>query len=105
MGSRSRRATAEYWVVSEAIERRTVVEKRYHIVEKENTEVVWRFLSKNGRALLPLVEQIEQAEVALDELGRATVGKLCSYYLRCRIHDSSVVGDHFGSREPASLIF
>ena len=53
------------------------MEKRYHIVEKENTEAVRGFLSKNGQALLPLVEQIEQAEVALDELidvlGRATV--------------------------------
>ena len=53
------------------------MERRYHIVEKENTEAVRGFLSKNGQALLPLVEQIEQAEVALDELiavlGRATV--------------------------------
>ena len=53
------------------------MERRYHIVEKENTEAVRGFLSKHGQALLPLVEQIEQAEVALDELidvlGRATV--------------------------------
>ena len=53
------------------------MERRYRIVEKENTEEVRGFLSKNGQALLPLVEQIEQAEVALDELidvlGRATV--------------------------------
>ena len=53
------------------------MERRYHIIEKENTEAVRGFLSKNGQALLPLVEQIEQAEVALDELidalGRATV--------------------------------
>ncbi len=53
------------------------MERRYHIIEKENTEAVREFLSKNGQALLPLVEQIEQAEVALDELidvlGRATV--------------------------------
>ncbi len=53
------------------------MEKPYHIIEKENTEAVREFLSKNGQALLPLVDQIEQAEVALDELidvlGRATV--------------------------------
>jgi len=53
------------------------VERRYHIVEKENTEAVRGFLSKNSQALLPLVEQMEQAEVALDELidvlGHATV--------------------------------
>ncbi len=44
------------------------MERRYHITEKENTEAVRGFLSKNGQALLPLVEQIEQAEVAQDEL-------------------------------------
>jgi transposase-like protein len=53
------------------------VERRYHLIEKENTEAVRGFLSKNGQGLLPLVEQIEQAEVARDELidvrGRATV--------------------------------
>jgi len=53
------------------------VERRYHITEKENTGAILGFLSKNGQALLPLVAQIEQAEVALDELidvlGRATV--------------------------------
>ena len=53
------------------------MEKRYHITEKENTGAIRGFLSKNGQALLPLVEQIEQAEVALDELidvlGRATI--------------------------------
>jgi len=52
------------------------VERRYHITEKENTGAILGFLSKNGQALLPLVAQIEQAEVALDELidvlGRAT---------------------------------
>ncbi len=53
------------------------MERQYHITEKGNTEVVRGFLSRNGQALLPWVEQIEQAEVALDEvidvLGRATV--------------------------------
>jgi len=53
------------------------VERRYHITEKENTGAILGFLSKDGQALLPLVAQIEQAEVALDELidvlGRATV--------------------------------
>jgi transposase-like protein len=46
-------------------------------MENENRKALRGFLSKNGQALLPLVEQIEQAEVALDELidvlGRATV--------------------------------
>ena len=53
------------------------MERRYHITEKENTGAILGILRKNGQALLPLVAQIEQAEVALDELidvlGRATV--------------------------------
>ncbi len=44
---------------------------------RENTGAIRGFLRKNGQAWLPLVEQSEQAEVALDELidvlGRATV--------------------------------
>ncbi len=42
------------------------MERRYHLTEKENAEAVRGFLSKNGQAWLPLVEPIEQAEVALD---------------------------------------
>jgi putative transposase len=53
------------------------VEKRYHIVGKENTGELAQFLMKNGQALLPMVELIEQAQVAVDEvvdvLGRATI--------------------------------
>jgi putative transposase len=57
--------------------RRTVVEKRYHIVRKESTEELARFLMKNGQALLPMVELIERSQVAVEEmvdvLGRATI--------------------------------
>jgi len=53
------------------------VEKPYHIVEKENTEDLGKFLAKNGQALLPMVELIEQSKLAVDELidvlGRASV--------------------------------
>jgi hypothetical protein len=53
------------------------VEKRYHIVGKENTGELAKLLMKNGQALLPMVELIEQSQVAVDEvvdvLGRATI--------------------------------
>jgi len=53
------------------------VEKRYHIVEKENTEELAKFLVRNGQTLLPMVELIEQSKMAVDELidvlGRAQV--------------------------------
>jgi transposase-like protein len=57
------------------------VEKPYHIVEKKgspkDTEGLARFLTRNGQALLPLVELIEQSQLAVDELidvlGRASV--------------------------------
>jgi putative transposase len=57
--------------------RRTVVEKRYHIVGKDNTKELGKFLAQNGQALLPMVELIEQSKMAVDELidvlGRAQV--------------------------------
>jgi len=53
------------------------VEKPYHIVEKDDTRGLASFLAKNGQALLPMVELIEQSQVAVDELidvlGRATI--------------------------------
>jgi len=53
------------------------VEKRYHIIRKESTRELRKFLVKNGQALLPMVELIEQSKLALDEwidvLGRAHI--------------------------------
>ncbi len=53
------------------------MEKRYHIVGKESSEELARYLAKNGQALLPMVELIEQSKLAVDELidvlGRAQI--------------------------------
>ena len=53
------------------------MEKPYHIVRKENTEELAKFLMKNGQVLLPMVELIEQSKLAVDELidvlGRAQI--------------------------------
>lgn len=53
------------------------MEKPYHIVGKEETQEVAKFLAKNGQALLPMVELIEQSKMAVDELidvvGRAQI--------------------------------
>jgi len=53
------------------------VEKPYHIVGKECREELAKFLAKNGQALLPMVELIEQSKLAVDELidvlGRAQI--------------------------------
>jgi hypothetical protein len=38
------------------------VEKPYHIVEKKDTEGLASFLAKNGQALLPMLELIEQSQ-------------------------------------------
>lgn len=43
------------------------MKRRYHIIGKGNTEAVRGVLSTNVRALLPLVERIEQAGMALEE--------------------------------------
>ena len=53
------------------------MEKPYHIVGKEESQELAKFLVKNGQALLPMVELIEQSKLAVDELvdvlGRAQI--------------------------------
>jgi len=54
------------------------VEKPYHVVEKKDTQGWANFLAKNGQALLPMLEFIEQSQAAVDEfidvVGRAMIG-------------------------------
>ena len=49
----------------------------YQITDRKNSRALARFLSGEGQALLPMLELIEQAEMAVDELidvaGRATI--------------------------------
>jgi len=56
------------------------VEKPYHIVEKKDTQGWANLLAKNGQALLPMLELIEQSQAAVDELidvaGRAMIEAL-----------------------------
>jgi len=56
------------------------VKKTYHTIDKQgkaNTKKLAEFLSKNGQLLLPMVDLIEQCQLACDELidvaGRATI--------------------------------
>ena len=53
------------------------MEKPYHIIGKEETQELAKVLAKNGQALLPMVELIEQSKLAVDELidvlGRAQI--------------------------------
>jgi putative transposase len=53
------------------------VKRPYHIVGKEESQELAKFLAKNGQALLPMVELIEQSKMAVDELidvvGRAQI--------------------------------
>jgi len=61
------------------------VERPYHsnsqkniaVADKNDTEALARFLTRNGQALLPMVELIEESKLAVDELidvlGRASV--------------------------------
>jgi len=51
--------------------------ERYHIAERVDRKALTEFLAREGQWLLPMVELIEQAEVAVDEvidvMGRATI--------------------------------
>jgi putative transposase len=56
---------------------RTAVERPYHTIQKKDTQALVQFLTKNGQALLPMVELIEQSQLAVDQLidvlGRASI--------------------------------
>ena len=53
------------------------MEKPYHTIDRKDTQALAHFLSRNGQGLLPMVELIEQSEIAVDELidvlGRAMI--------------------------------
>lgn len=53
------------------------MERPYHTITQKDTQALASFLSKNGQALLPMVELIEQSKLAVDELidvlGRASI--------------------------------
>ena len=53
------------------------MEKPYHIIQREDTQEWAKALAKNGQALLPMVELIEESKLAVDELidvlGRAQI--------------------------------
>lgn len=42
--------------------------RNYHILEKDHSEELSEYLSRDGQLLLPLVELLETAEMAVDEL-------------------------------------
>jgi len=51
--------------------------KDYHILEKKNSNELVKMLVKNGQAIMPMVDLIEQSKIAVDELlerlGKATL--------------------------------
>lgn len=53
------------------------MEKPCHIASKKDTQGLAHFLANNGQALLPIVDLIEQSQIALDKLidvvGRAPI--------------------------------
>lgn len=53
------------------------MERPYHTIQKKDTQALVQFLTKNGQALLPMVELIEQSQLAVDQLidvlGRASI--------------------------------
>jgi transposase-like protein len=53
------------------------VKKPYHTIHKNDTQTLVHFLTKNGQALLPMVELIEQSQLGVDQLidvlGRASI--------------------------------
>jgi len=44
------------------------MKKKYQITDRQDSRALARFLSGEGQALLPMLELIEQAKMAVDEL-------------------------------------
>ena len=61
------------------MKRRTAVKRNYHTIDKQGKgeRKLAEFLVRNGQALLPMMELIEQSRMAIDELievmGRASI--------------------------------
>jgi putative transposase len=55
----------------------TAVKKNYQVISRQDRRALTHWLTKNGQGLLPLVELVKGAEIALEELidvtGRATI--------------------------------
>jgi putative transposase len=55
----------------------TAVKKNYQVISRQDRRALAHWLTKNGQGLLPLVELVEGAQIALEELidvtGRATI--------------------------------
>ncbi len=53
------------------------MKKSYQVISRQDRRALAHWLTKNGQGLLPLVELVEGAEIALEELidvtGRATI--------------------------------
>ena len=53
------------------------MEKPYHTIHENDTQALVDFLTKNGQVPLPMVELIEQSQLAVDQLidvlGRASI--------------------------------
>ncbi len=76
------------------------MERPYLIIEKENTEAVRGFLSKNGQSLLPLVEQVEQAEVALVRVDRRAGTRHGGFFIFTLTHFWKTISPGFPSLGP-----
>ena len=58
------------------MKRRTAVKRNYHTIDKQGKvgeRNLTEFLVRNGQALLPMMELIEQSRMALDVIGRASI--------------------------------
>ena len=44
------------------------MKKPYHTIQKNGTQVLAGFLTRNGQGLVPMVELIEQSNLAVHEL-------------------------------------
>ena len=76
--------------------------KGYQISEKKNSRELAKFLAANGQTILPMVELIEQSQIAVDELlevlGRSTLEAVL------RISAANVAGEYHQGRAGGGVV-
>jgi len=53
------------------------VKKNYQVISRQDRRALAQWLTKNGQGLLPLVELVEGAEIALEEVELPRFSRRC----------------------------
>ena len=78
------------------------MKRTYEVRDRADKRAIREFLKREGQFLLPMLELVEQTEVAIDEviqvMGRATIEAACTY------HGLQLLFQHHLERQPEGQV-